>query len=436
MARPRGSLKRQRDGRFVARYSAGTDPLTGKRLQHWRTFDDRKAAQQWLTAELAALDAGARTRRVSGGPTLAAFLRDYYTTDRRGKKGTLLSPRTCAVDLDIIERYLVRRAPAVAETQIGKLTTEALARWFRALAEGDATHQPLAKATVARVYRIVAARLNHAVKLGLLRSSPMRSDLVVVTGKEKGEKVTLRTEHARALLAVCHTDRYGALFALLVWTGLRPSEGLGLTWADVDFDGKRLTIRRALVRMTGSAELRTTKTDRARVLPIPEDLVALLRSHRARQAQEKLVAGAEYADMGLVFATRYGKPEHLDNLARRHFKPLLLRAAYHLAGKQPPAVPAPSRAKAYTEALEARQAADRAVMQATGFPDVSLYGLRHTQATLLLERGVHPKVAADRLGHSRTSTTLDIYSHVGPHMQEQALAELEQAFGVTKKAAG
>lgn len=435
-SRPRGSLKKQKDGRFVARYSLGMDPLTGKRLQRWRTFDDRKEAQQWLTAELAALDAGARHRRVSGGPTLAAYLRDYYANDRRGKKGAFLSPRTCAVDLEMVERYLMRRAPAVAETPLGKLTTEQLARWFRALAMGDAEHPALAKGTVARVYRIVSARLSHAVKLGYLRTSPMRADLVAVDGKPKREQIVLNADQARALLAVCSSDRYGAFFALTVWTGLRPGETAGLTWADVDLEGAVVIVRRGLVRMVGSAELRGTKTGKVRRVPIPAEMVAMLRAHRARQAEEKLAAGALYQDTGLVFCTRYGLPTNHDNLARRHFKPLLMRAAYHLAGRTPPPLPAPSRSPAYAEAVAARQQADAAVWKDTGFPDVSLYGLRHTQATLLLSRGVHPKIVQDRLGHSRISTTMDIYSHVTEDMQEGVVSELEHALGSAKRAAG
>lgn len=147
MARQRGSVTKLQNGQWVARYSAGADPITGKRIQVWKQFAEKKAAQQWLTAELGALDAGARQRRATGGPTLAAFLRDYYANDRRGLKGRLLSPRTCAIDLELIERYVVKRAPAVAETTLAKLTTEPLARLFRLLATGDDTRAPLARAT-------------------------------------------------------------------------------------------------------------------------------------------------------------------------------------------------------------------------------------------------------------------------------------------------
>lgn len=434
-ARERGSVTALPNGQWVARLSAGVDPITGKRLQIWKQFADRTEAEQWRTAELAKLDAGVRAVRTAGGPTLAAFLRTFYAEDRRGVKGRMLSPRTCEIDLDLIERYVVRRAPAIAETPLGKLGTEPLAKLFRMLAAGDDTHRPLARATVARVYRVLAARLGHAVKLGYCRANPMRADLVAVEGKPPRAHRTLNITQTQALLAVCPSDRYGALFALIAWTGLRPGEAAGLTWDDFDLEGAAVIVRRALVRTKGNAELRSTKTGRVRRVPIPADLVAQLKAHRKTQVAEKLAAGRQYRDTGLIFATRYGQAEHLDNLVRRHFKPLLVRAAYHLAGKTPAALPAPSRSPKYAEAVKAREAADAKVIEATGFPAISLYELRHTQATLLLARNVHPKIVGDRLGHARTSTTLDIYSHVTPDMQDRALAELEEALG-TKKATG
>ena len=52
---------------------------------------------------------------------------------------------------------------------------------------------------------------------------------------------------------------------------------------------------------------------------------------------------------------------------------------------------------------------------------------KHTQATMLLRQGVHPKVVQERLGHANVSITLDIYSHVAPHMQEEAAARSDEA---------
>ncbi len=64
-----------------------------------------------------------------------------------------------------------------------------------------------------------------------------------------------------------------------------------------------------------------------------------------------------------------------------------------------------------------------------GLPRVRFHDLRHTAATLLLERGINPKVVSEMLGHSHVSVTLGIYSHVMPHMQQQAADAMNKALG-------
>jgi len=103
------------------------------------------------------------------------------------------------------------------------------------------------------------------------------------------------------------------------------------------------------------------------------------------QAAEKL-RNSNYQDYDLVFANDKGTPLDLHNVTRRHFKPLLRDA---------------------------------------GLPDINLYALRHTCATLLLMAGENPKVVSERLGHSSVTMTLDTYSHVLPDMQEEATKKLE-----------
>ena len=67
-----------------------------------------------------------------------------------------------------------------------------------------------------------------------------------------------------------------------------------------------------------------------------------------------------------------------------------------------------------------------AMCRSAGIPPRNFYSLRHTHATILLEMGVHPKIVQERLGHSRMNITMDIYSHVAPTIQKQAVEELEK----------
>ncbi len=68
------------------------------------------------------------------------------------------------------------------------------------------------------------------------------------------------------------------------------------------------------------------------------------------------------------------------------------------------------------------------LLQKARLPDIRFHDLRHSTATLLLSKGVHPKVVQEILGHSEISMTMDIYSHVLPTMQKDAMVKLNQAF--------
>jgi integrase len=112
-----------------------------------------------------------------------------------------------------------------------------------------------------------------------------------------------------------------------------------------------------------------------------------LRQHRKRQAEARLLAGGAYFDRGLVFATSIGTPLEPGNVLRTW----------------------------------------NGIRAAAGMPALRIHDLRHAHATLLLQRGVHPKVVSERLGHASIAITPDTYSHVLRGLQAAAAAELDRA---------
>lgn len=107
--------------------------------------------------------------------------------------------------------------------------------------------------------------------------------------------------------------------------------------------------------------------------------------------EERLRAGTAWRDHGLVFATTVGTPLDAQNIVNRHFKPLLRGA---------------------------------------GMPDIRWHDLRHTYATLLLAKGVHPKYVPTALGHASIQLTLDTYSHWMPSMGRDTAAAIDDALEV------
>jgi len=126
-----------------------------------------------------------------------------------------------------------------------------------------------------------------------------------------------------------------------------------------------------------------------RTIDLPQRAVETLRSHRKHQLEENLNLGAtDYEDSGLLFATGKGTPLDAQNIVNRHFKPLLNRV---------------------------------------GLPPIRWHDLRHTCATLLLARGVHPKLVQHLLGHASITMTLDRYSHWIPSMGRHAVDGMDEA---------
>ena len=197
------------------------------------------------------------------------------------------------------------------------------------------------------------------------------------------------SEETAIFLGHAKRDRYYCAFVLAIETGMRPEEYLGLQWKDIDFEHSRLSVRRALIVLKGGGftftEPKTSKSRRS--IPLSQSAITALKAHRHVQLEARMKISDVYAVNDLVFPSEIGTPTMCGNLDRRHFKKIIKTA---------------------------------------GLQKIRLYDLRHTMATLLLSKGIHPKIVSERLGHSSIALTLDTYSHVLPTMQEDATAQIER----------
>ncbi|MGR6963919.1 tyrosine-type recombinase/integrase [Geodermatophilus sp. URMC 61] len=197
----------------------------------------------------------------------------------------------------------------------------------------------------------------------------------------------LTAEQAQALLEAIKGDRLETLFRVMLATGLRRGEALGLHWSDVDLDAGLLRVRDPLPNLPGAAARRAqdrqVPPDRATPPLGDRDAPA----HRTRQLEKQQAAAGAWQEHGLVFPTEIGTPLEPRNVLRR-FEVLAQRA---------------------------------------GLRGVTLRTLRHSAASLLLAAGTHTKVVQEHLGHSSYAITADIYSHVGPAQQREAADRLDQA---------
>jgi integrase len=313
-------------------------------------------------------------------PTLDAYLDEWLALQT-----TQLQPGTWTDYTARMRRYV---RPHLGDVPLTDLRARQLTKLYVSLLEqGGRDGAPLSLVTVRGVHAILHKALGDARRAGYLAANPA-DDATVPRLDPRRDLVAppLRTWTAaelRGFLAATAGTSLGPLWAVAAGTGMRRGELLALRWADVDLDACVLQVRLSLTRVRGEPRLKDPKSGRARRLRVDGHVRAALCEQRDRQARDARRHGPLWRnDWDLVFTTKVGAPWHPDAISR----------AFRLA------------------CLDA------------GAPVLRLHDLRHTHATLLLEAGCPVKVVSERLGHASVTLTLDVYSHVLPTMDDEAVA--------------
>ena len=238
----------------------------------------------------------------------------------------------------------------------------------------------LAPKTVRNLHSMLHKALDDAVRWGHLARNPV--GLADPPRADTPQMNVWSPEQLRTFVEFTKDDRLAAAWLLLVTTGMRRGEVLGLAWESVDVKNARVAVVRSLT-VVDYHDVRFIQPKTAkgrRGVALDPTTVSALQAHRARQNEERLHAGELWTDEGLVFAREDGSAIH------------------------------PQRFTSWFEQI-ARNA---------GLPRIRLHDLRHSYATAALAAGIPAKVVSERLGHASVVITLDTYSHVLPSMQDDA----------------
>ncbi len=248
----------------------------------------------------------------------------------------------------------------------------------------------LSPTTVRRVHATLHRALRDAVRDNLLPRNPADNVEFPLAVKQDRVLSAWNSEQLRTFLVSTDSDRQRPLWLLAAVTGARRGELLGLTWEDVDLKAGTITIRRGLVPVGYIVTASDPKTEAGRrTIAIPATVCAVLERHRAAQNAEKMAhrdvwgkdRPAGLGKLNLVFTNEIGRELHPDRVSKLF---------------------------------------ENAVAKSK-LPRISLHGLRHTFATIALMEGKQPvSVVSRRLGHSKTSVTLDFYAHAMPRDDEEA----------------
>lgn len=248
----------------------------------------------------------------------------------------------------------------------------------------------LSAQTIKHYHTFISSVLERAVKWGLILSNPCRridppkakkKDIVYLSEDETIRMIDLLTKEEMP---------YRTMFTLLIYCGMRRGELLGLEWKDINFDTNVLSINRTS-QYTNEKGIYTDDVKTAssrRSMKLSNEVAELLKEYKVWQDEQRLAIGDKWNDTDRLFTQWNGLPMSLST----PYKWL------------------------------------QDFTKKNNLPKINIHSLRHTNATLLIRQGVNVRTVAGRLGHSVTSTTLNIYSHELQSADAAAADSLSEIF--------
>lgn len=404
-AKGSGTIKKRtvvRNGKpytfWEAQITLGNDPGTGKQMRKTFTGATQKEVREKMQKAAVAVQDGDffEPSKITLGAWFDLWFEDYCGD----KKYLTVKQYKSMTDTHI--------RPALGAVKLSKLTApqiqgfyNELQRTGRTIKEKDketgktiTRQEPLSAKTVKNIHGIMSKALSTAVNVGYIKSNP--AERVTLPRVEKKEICPLTDSQVKAFMAACTGNEYERVYKLILFTGLREGEALGLTWDCVDFGAGTLKITKQLQKRPnrdGGYTFAPLKNDKARTITAAPFVMQLLKEQQTAQLEQRLRAGEfwqgwqtmDERKTGLVFTRDSG----------RHLDCTMLYKSYKKLAEQ------------------------------IGAPESRVHDLRHTYAVLSLQNGDPIKTVQDNLGHATAAFTLDVYGHVSEKMKEDSAARMQ-----------
>lgn len=294
--------------------------------------------------------------------------------------------------IDRYKQLSKRICQSLGHLQLRSIQPHHIIEFYKLLSsngQNEATGGALSPQTIKHYHGFLSSVLETAVKWGVILNNPCkRVDPPKVPKKELN---FLDGDELRVLIAALDKEpiETKCLFYIAIYTGMRRSELLGLEWEDIDFENNLIHIRRTSQYTTKNGIYTdTTKTEQSkRTLKVMPSLMNIIKEHKTEQAKERLKLGDRWQNCNRLFTNLDGSPMALNTPYKRLQK----------------------------------------LLEDNGLKQVTFHSLRHSNASLLIFQGTDIKTVSKRLGHSQTSTTMNIYTHQIKEADELAAEALELA---------
>ena len=297
-----------------------------------------------------------------------------------------------------VEHYkylLVRVLQALGHLKLTEITALHIMEFYNKLrkegARKDDKQGGLSEQTIKHHHTVIRKVLNDAISWNLLTTNP--ASRIKAPKVEKKEVSFYDEEQTAQLLTALENEkpRFKIMVKLAIVTSCRRGEIIDFKWSDIDFEKKEVTIGRAISTVKGREQIiKLPKTEKPRKITLPKGIIGVLKDYKKYQNEERLKKGWDKTEW--LFTGRYGELLYLSTSSRQ-FKKFIKRHNLH---------------------------------------SITLHGLRHTHGTTLIAAGLDIRTVAHRLGHSGTSTTLDIYTHLLKSADQAAADVMDEVLEKSK----
>lgn len=396
--------------------TVGTDAGSGKLIRQTFTGKTQDEVSKKMRAAVAEVDRGTYT--IPSKLTVKQWF-EIWLAEYMGDK----KPLTVQQYRSMAETHIF---PALGAVKLSKLTAPQLQKFYNQLAvdgmttrrknpetgkieivkktetridpetgKSETIYFPLSAKSIRNIHGIICKALNVAISQGMIKDNVAQRVTVPKTIQEEVNPLT--EEQQKAFLSAIQKHKYKTLYTVILFSGLREGEAIGLTWDCIDFQKGTMKIYRQLQRIPGKwSEFRFAplKNSKTRVIKLSPFILGELRKQRTKQREDKLAAGETWKGFQYerdqenyyVFTDSLG--EHLKSVTvYNNFKKLASEI---------------------------------------GVPEARVHDLRHTFAVNSLQCGDDIKTVQDALGHATAAFTLDVYAHVSERMMEEHAARQEE----------
>jgi integrase len=357
------------------------DPITGKRKRKWFSVEANGKKEARAKRAKLATEIKSGAYQEPSKVTLREYLTDWLTYMK-----SQVTPNTHQRYAGLVTMNII---PLLGNITLTDLKPAHIKAAYASALEGgrrDGKEGGLSPMTVGHMHRVLKQAMQQAVEGELLTRNPVNA-----CKPPKTNRVPVRTYDLAQTVELIDAVRGTSILMptlLAVLCGLRRGEICALRWRNVNTLTGQLSIIESLEQTNAGLRFKTPKNGKGRTVALSPTMVTELRAYRLERAEALLRLGVRLSDDDLVVSLPDGSV----------LPPIYV--SQHWA---------------------------RAIRK-TSLAHLRFHDLRHAHATHMLANGTHPKVASERLGHSRIGITLDLYQHVMPGMQENAVAKLDDDF--------